>query len=269
VKPDLVAFGGSSKEYFHVVNPIDGTMSPTQGTSFAAPYVLRKAVGVKAFLGDSVNAIAIKALLIHSASPNDHDKIDVGWGKVPEELESIIQSRDGVAKILYKGELDPGKYLRLPLPIPSMGITGKVNIRATCCFSAPTNPEDASMYTKAGVEILWRPKKGGKTESFFQQRKIATEAELRSDAGKWESVLHAEKGKLGSSLDEPEFEVHYMARESGADISSQKADVIKYAFVVTLEAPKHPDIFSDILSSYSEILEEIRPRIRSEVLVKT
>lgn len=121
------------------------------------------------------------------------------------------------------------------------------------------------MYTKAGVEIAWKPKKGGTPEQFFQQVKKATEAELRRDAAKWETVLHEEKNKLGSSLDDPAFEIHYMARDSGADISGTKAEIIKYAFVVTLESPKHKDIFTDILDAYPEILSEIEPRIATDV----
>ncbi|MBF4232749.1 peptidase S8 and S53, subtilisin, kexin, sedolisin, partial [Vibrio anguillarum] len=103
---------------------------------------------------------------------------------------------DGVARMLYQGELKPGKYMRVPLPLPDSGINGKVTISATCCFSTPVDPQDSSMYTKAGVEISWIPKQGKPKEGFFQQVKIATEAELRRDAAKWESVLYAKKNKL-------------------------------------------------------------------------
>ena len=47
--------------------------------------------------------------------------------------------------------------------------------------------------------------------------------------------------------------------------SGAKAEIIKYAFVVTLEAPKHKDIFTDILDAYPEILSEIEPRIATDV----
>lgn len=49
IKPDLVTFGGEEREYFHVLtddtNPV---IAPQMGTSFAAPYALRTAVGIKA-----------------------------------------------------------------------------------------------------------------------------------------------------------------------------------------------------------------------------
>lgn len=268
VKPDLLAFGGSHHQYFHVLN--QGSypeLVPQQGTSFASPYLLRKAVGVRALFGNRVSPLAIKALLVNSASKNKQEKGEIGWGKVIQNVDDLIQSPEGVAKILYQGELYPGKYLRVPVPLPKKGINGKVTIKATCCFSTSVDPQDTSMYTKAGVEISWKPKKDKDTEQFFLQVKKATEADLRRDAAKWETVLHEEKTKYGSSLDDPAFEIHYMARDSGAEISGTKAEIIKYAFVVTLEAPKHKEIFTDILDAYSEILSEIEPRVAVDVEV--
>ncbi len=268
VKPDLLAFGGSPQEYFHVLNAAmpSPEITPQQGTSFSAPYLLRKAVGIRALLGHDITPLAIKALLINSAQKNKQERYQIGWGKVIDEVETLVESPEGVAKILYQGQLLPGKYLRVPVPVPKSGINGMVKIKATCCFSTQVDPQDTSMYTKAGVEISWEPKKGQKKEPFFQQVKKATEAELRRDAAKWETVLHAEKRKNGNLLDEPAFEIHYMARNSGS--SATNANIINYAFIVTLEAPKHKEIFSDILEAYSEILSEIEPRITTSIEVK-
>jgi hypothetical protein len=261
VKPDLLAFGGSHEEYFHVADTNAAPqLMPVQGTSFSSPYILRKAVGIRALMGHSVSPLAIKALMVNAAENSGYDQKDVGWGKVPDDIEQLIESPDGVARILYQGELLPGKYLRVPLPMPAAGINGKVKVKATCCFSTPVDPQDTSMYTKAGVEISWSPKPGTK-EGFFQQVKTATEAELRRDAAKWESVLHAEKSKIGSKLDSPYFELHYMARDGGGAVDGSRAPTIKYAFVVTLEAPKHKEIFSDILQAYTDVLTEIQPRV--------
>jgi hypothetical protein len=267
VKPDLLAFGGTAKKYFHVPSEgVPAQLLPICGTSFSAPYLLRKAVGIRAILGHNISPLAIKALLIHAADQSVHEIDEVGWGKVPENIGQIIESPEGVARILYQGELLPGKYMKVPLPIPDTGIAGKVKITATCCFATPVDPQDTSMYTKAGVEITWRPKPG-KSESFFKQKKVATEAELRSDAGKWESALHAKLQKLGSSLENPSFEIHYIARNGGGNIDGNKAPIIKYAFIVSIEAPKHPDIFNEILRAYSSILSEIQPRISTPIEV--
>lgn len=270
VKPDLLAFGGSHSQYFHVINDdLPPKLVPQQGTSFASPYLLRKAVGVRAIFGHEITPLAIKALLINSANKLNQEQHHVGWGKAVDDLASLTESPDGVAKILYQGEIKPGKYLLVPVPIPNGKIKGKVKIKATCCFSTSVDPQDTSMYTKGGIEISWYPKKDKKGESFFKQEKKATEAELRRDAAKWETVLHEEQVKFGDKLDEPAFKIHYMARDGGSAVNPTKADTIKYAFIVTLEAPKHSAIFNDILDSYAELLSEIKPRVTTDIQVTT
>lgn len=122
VKPDLMAFGGDPAKYFHVLAPgRNPALLPVLGTSYASPYLLRNAVGIRAVLGTELTPLAIKALLVHAAEPLEHDKLEVGWGKVPEDLMSIITCPEGVARVVYQGELKPGKYLRASLPLPASG----------------------------------------------------------------------------------------------------------------------------------------------------
>lgn len=267
VKPDFLTFGGCHSEYFHVLSDGSGPPQavPVTGTSFAAPYALREAVGIRAILGNQVSMLAIKALLIHGCNQDGHHRNDVGWGRLSSLAPMLVESPPCTAKVLYQGKLEPGKYLRLPLPIPDTGLKGRIKISATCCISSPLDPKDTSMYTKAGVDISWYPKKGGKPESFFKKQQIATEAELRRDAMKWESVSDASVKKLGSSLDEPEFQVHYIAREGGASVSGSRADEIDYAFVATIQAPRHEELFAEILNAYAEILTEIEPQVSIQV----
>ncbi|WP_238387450.1 S8 family peptidase [Serratia sp. P2ACOL2] len=269
MKPDLVAFGGETTEYFHVLSK--GTkpvVSPERGTSFAAPYALRSAVGIRSILGSELSQLAIKALLIHAANPLDHDCTEVGWGKLPEDLSDVIISPDGVARIVYQGELKPGKYLRAPVPIPDSGLKGKVNLSATFCYATATDPQDSASYTKAGLEVSFRPndakvKEGSKnadTVGFFDLKKFSTESERRSDMGKWETVLHSTKTMLGTSLKNPVFDIHYNARDAGASIVSSKAEKIKYALIITVRAAKHQDLYNEILRAYNQILVPIQPQ---------
>lgn len=272
IKPDLVAFGGSVKEYFHIPSDVyPSQLVPTCGTSFASPYLLRMAAGIRAILGDQVSILGIKSLLVHTAQQNSQSSNEVGWGKVPGTLNEIIESKDGTVKIIYQGELLPGKFLNVPLPIPNDGIKGKIKITATCCIASETDPQDTSMYTKAGITIKWMPKFGinpKATESFFKQQKFATEAELRNDAGKWESVLHNSVSKIGSTLEEPAFELHYSARNGGAN-AGKEARPVRYAFVVSIEAPKSKTIFNDILTEYENILTEIEPLIEIPIQIQS
>lgn len=270
VKPDLMAFGGDagSSKYFHVLaQGAKPTLVPQLGTSFAAPYLLRNAVGVRAILGADLSPLAIKALLVHGADCGTHDKIEVGWGKVPEDLMDVITCPAGVARVVYQGELKPGKYLRAALPLPANGLQGNIRLKATFCYTSPTDPQDAVAYTRAGLEVVFRPsdkrvkegKTNAETKGFFDMKKYATEEERRSDMGKWETVLHSNKRMRGSSLDNPVFDIHYNAREAGGPTTN--AEKIRYALIITVEAPKHADLYNDILRAYAKMLVPIQPKV--------
>lgn len=274
VKPDLMAFGGGAAKYFHVLGsgkkPV---LIPQLGTSFASPYLLRSAVGIRAILGTELTPLAIKALLVYAAEPLEHDKLEVGWGKVPEDLMSIISCPEGVARVVYQGELKPGKYLRAPLPLPDGGLNGNIRLKATFCYASPTDPQDAAAYTRAGLETVFRPNdekiKDGKananTKGFFDMKKYATEEERRSDMGKWETVLHGAKNMRGGSLKNPVFDIHYNAREAGGRATG--AEKIRYALIITVEAPKHVDLYNEILRAYSKTLVPIQPQVSLPIRV--
>lgn len=269
VKPDLMAFGGQDpNHFFHVLVPGRRPMlTGLHGTSFAAPYLLRSAVGIRAILGDELTPLAIKALLVHSAEAGFHDKLEVGWGKIPDDVLQVITCPTGVARVVYQGELKPGKYLRAPVPIPHDGLEGRVRLRATFCYASPVDPQDAACYTRAGLEIVFRPdesridedRQNAATKGFFDMKKYATESERRSDTGKWETVLHGEKGLLGRSLNKPVFDIHYNARAAGG--RAYNAEKIRYALVITVSAPRHPELYSEILRSYARILTPIEPHV--------
>lgn len=275
VKPDLMAFGGNAGNYFHVLSPGKKVaLSPQLGTSFASPYLLRSAVGIRAILGAELSPLAIKALLVHAADASAHDKLEVGWGKVPEDMMSIITCPEGVARIVYQGELKPGKYLRASLPLPVGGLSGSIRLKATFCYASPTDPQDAAAYTRAGLETVFRPNdekiKDGKanadTKGFFDMKKYATEEERRSDMGKWETVLHGVKNMRGSSLKNPVFDIHYNARESGHRANG--AEKIRYALIITVEAPKHADLYNDILRAYAKTLVPIQPQVSLPIRIR-
>ena len=67
MKPDGLAFGGSSREPYWVLNAEKpGAAMPITGTSFATPTALRTAIGVRAHFGKLLSPLAIKALLLHN-----------------------------------------------------------------------------------------------------------------------------------------------------------------------------------------------------------
>jgi hypothetical protein len=98
------------------------------------------------------------------------------------------------------------------------------------------------------------------SESFFQPKNLyPTEQQLRDDAHKWETCLHASKRKLASSLHGPVFDIHYNARTDGRD--DVRAERIRYALVLTINVPKVTDFYNRVVRAYRAQLQPLEPVI--------
>jgi hypothetical protein len=62
------------------------------------------------------------------------------------------------------------------------------------------------------------------------------------------------------------FDIHYNARESGHRASS--AEKIRYALIITVEAPKHADLYNDILRAYAKTLIPIQPQVSLPIRIR-
>jgi hypothetical protein len=276
MKPDGLAFGGSSRELYWVLNAQSpGAAMPITGTSFAAPTALRTGIALKAHFGKLLTPLAIKALLLNRADDGGHDKAEVGWGRIPEDLDEIVLTDQHAAHIVYQGELRAASWVRMQIPIPSDPMTGMVEITATFCFATATDPQDPLNYTRSGLEVRFRPhdrkrKDPGQihpdSSYFFQAQDVSTEeADLRADAHKWETTLHKTRTMRASGLRNPVFDVHYNARIGGRN--AVRADKIPYALVISIESKKTRDLYNKILQRYRTILEPLRPMV--EIPIRT
>jgi hypothetical protein len=278
VKPDLVAFGGSSKESFKFIFP-GPTIAEDSGTSFATPSVVRLAAGLRAYFGAALTTPAIRSLLVHSAINAGHPVEEVGWGIVNNDILKITACGDGEVKVLFTGKLEPGKVLRAPIPLPEGELAGDVIIKATFCYTCTTDPHTPGEYTRAGLDVKFRPHKSKfnkaqkkkdprfpATDSFFGRHTKSNEQELRTDAHKWDTVRSASKKKRGASLLEPVFDIHYIAREPGNSDSPRRAPKLNYALVVTIQAKKIPDLYEKVQERYKELVA-IEPKIQIPIAV--
>lgn len=276
IKPDLVDFGGSDERPFLVVDGIAGTnVTPTSGTSFSSPTTLRMGSGVRAHFGNALTALAIRALLVHSAEGADLPKSEIGFGRVARALEDATVCDDDTIRVVYQGTISPSKYIRVPIPFPNGELAGMVTIKATLCFITQVDPHHPSNYTRSGLETVFRPNKSVRkdpdslhpsSKSFFgKSHKGQTEDELRRDAGKWENCQHAEHRFQGKTLDAPVFDIHYNARmESHNDLRTEE---LKYAMVITVKAEKVRDLYDQVVRKYATQLEAFTPVIEIPVKV--
>lgn len=279
VKPDGLAFGGSATELFGVLTS-DLRGGSEAGTSYAAPYALRSAVGVGVQLGNRVSPLGIRALLIHRARmPNGAEWRKVGWGRFETNLMDQITCADDEAVVLFQGDLPVGEHLRVPIPTPATRLVGDVTLSATLVIAPEVDPEHPSAYTRSGLEVSFRPHslkyskpregkprpKHAKTRPFFSGTQMygASEARLREDGHKWEPCLRAQVEMRAGSLSNACFDIYYHHRESATKAADPQP--IPYAFLVGLKAPKVPDLYDQIVRAYSHVLVPITPQVRITV----
>ena len=282
VKPDGLAFGGSDTEPFMVLSPnSQPSIIGITGTSFASPLALRAASGVKSYIGDDISPRAIRALMIHKADCKGLSRLHVGWGKFETDVGQLITCDNDEALVIYQGELPVGEHLRAFVPIPNnIELKGKVNISATLVIAPEVDPEHPGAYTRAGLEVAFRPHsdkygkpkdgktpKNPKTKSFFSEKNMYNKGEydFREDGSKWEPCLKNTQRFNPSSLKQPCFDIYYHHRSGGA--ASQDPKPIKYALVVSIKAPKVKDFYNQVVRAYANVLVPLRPKIEVQVAI--
>jgi len=275
VKPDVLHFGGDQREPFIVYDTNDTpNLATTGGTSFASPAALRMALGVRAHFGDRISPLALKALLIHGADHADMDKSEVGWGRLPQEIDDLVVCADGSVRVVYQGEISPSQYLRALIPLPEQRLAGFVTVDVTFCYATTVDPQDPGSYTRSGLDVVFRPhaekfKNADSIEPeskpFFQRSEYDNERTLRNDAHKWETTLNRSKRFRGTSLYRPVFDIHHNARVGGGIANT--VDRIRYALIVTVHSNKTPDIYDQVVRTYAGRLEALQPRI--EIPIRT
>lgn len=281
VKPDGVAFGGSDHEPFMVLAPGASPQAiGEQGTSFAAPFALRSAVGLRVQLGEAIGPLAIRALMIHRAHRGEHGQSDVGWGRFEPDHESLITTADDEAIVIYQGELPVGEHLRAVVPMPKEKLAGRITIGATLVISPEVDPNHPSAYTRSGLEVSFRPhaqKYGStkgkrsahpKTKSFFSATNMyAAEYDLREDGHKWEPCLRNAQAFMPKSLEKPCFDIYYHHRELGSKADDPQP--IPYALIVGIRAPKVKDLYDRVVRTYANVLVPLKPQVRVPIRTRS
>lgn len=132
-----------------------------------------------------------------------------------------------------------------------LDLSGRVYVTATLCYTTNVDPHHPGNYTRAGLEATFRPNSSRYTKPeqsqpdskpfFGKAQKGLTEEELRRDAWKWENTLHARVGFLGTSLDNPAFDIHYNSRMEGHN--HNPGQELRYAMVITVQASREADLY--------------------------
>lgn len=271
IKPDILAFGGSTDNYFRVLDTYNGkfVLNKQQGTSFAAPLAMRHASFIKGSFGSNVSNLALRAILIHQSQMNKFTHEEVGWGKCHNDTNHIVTCDDNEVTVIYQDTLGVGHLTRLPLPLNDIELNGKVSIKCTVISKTDVDPDYAAAYTKNGFEVVFRPdasryssdkSEHPESKSFFPNDKPSQSSEhtMKSQAAKWECVRKAENRFDGSKLFNPVFDISSHHRDKGQDESDKQP--IEFVCVITIRSEEDRDLYSEVVRKYRNILNPLTPQ---------
>ena len=284
LRPSGVAFGGTRESPFVSVDN-DGVALSHYGTSCAAPLVTHGLADLAQRIGRTrVNPVTLRAFSMHFARTckRGHSRLHVGLGHFPDGWVFLQDGGENEAHVLYTGTIGRNEFIPLALPVPD-GHRDKLELRYTLVTSTATDSADSVDYTKAGLEVCFRPHANRYALSKGKSRKVVdavrdpasvtrllkdgyriasepateniaknaqTENELRSE-GKWDSVRAGEHTykDAATKIYRPRLEISHLARENGVLVNISPD--LDWALLVTLRAADGIPLYELVRAQYN------------------
>jgi len=302
VKPDVSAFGGSDNHPFWVLLPgSDGTqVVPEQGTSFSTPVAASVAGNLLYRCTDPeiMTPQTAKALMIHHAEPFKGESSALrGWGALRIPAEELMACHQYEVKVLYNGEIELTRCMRLGLPFPDgLAYEGLVQFRWTIVYSCDVCPNTPDDYTLAGLDLVFRPNaalyryslagpdrkqqqnvderrnpelsaqflsEGWRRGGHPVSRPFKREHQLREE-GKWETVIVGHKSTRANNVYQPSLDIHAIPR---GDWERGGPGRISYAAVVSVSvSDKKVELYQRVTEQIRQLVPvRLRARARSRI----
>lgn len=301
IQPVGLAFGGSDAEPYLAMTG-RGRWAEATGTSFATPSAGHGLIGLGASLGRlRATPNNLRAFAVHFAEPlHPHDPVELGYGRLQDRYDEVWSCQPHEVTVLYEDQLDRDQMVALMLPVPDGALDGmNVWIRWTLAFTSPTDPTDAVDYTRAGIEIQFRPharrysftfpgesglhgpldvqdqaaevqqllRDGARPSAHPATRPPGSarllEAERREE-GKWETMIQLTHRMRGSGLFRPRLDLSFLARDSGS-LVREAVPPLDYSLLVTIRGRVGADIYDRVRTEYAiltPLVAEVPLRIR-------
>ncbi|YCM46796.1 S8 family peptidase (plasmid) [Verrucomicrobiaceae bacterium 227] len=296
-KPDLVAFGGCEDKPFHLLSSDYSSKALAQGTSFSAPLATTLAAQTSARVSVG-NPLLSRAFLVHRARSQGLRFSDaMGHGTLSEDIDQLLTCPDNEVCILYNGEIQSTKSIKIPLLLPTDLVeAGKVEFSWTLAILPKPDPLSASDYTGICIEDKFYPhsKKFSlnppKDQKHLKSRQLHLDddaAEItslqsdgwtlsklpKSDSGniyaderrrklnlKWEPLVRRRNGKNAASIHEPFLVFHAIPR-------GNEREIVQFSTLVTMRASADVDLYQAIQTRYPA-LQPIQLRTEADLRIQ-
>lgn len=151
-KPDLSYYGGDSTEPLY--SYFDGHIVQIHGTSFAAPWVTRKAAYLYYRFNFPIEIV--KALLLDAAGgwrPYSDDPLRKGIGILPVHIRDVLKIRNDEIRFYVYGEAQRGTIFSDSLPVPTTIDGAPFFARMVCCYFPDCDRTKGVDYTNVELDI--------------------------------------------------------------------------------------------------------------------
>jgi len=286
IQPAILAFGGTTTDHFGRVRSNGEIFKDHHGTSYAAPLVTNALARISTQLQSRSDLNTLRALAVHFAeNPAKHILVDVGHGRLSGDIDELLNCSSNQATVIYQGDIKRDEVRSFYLPVPSTLTNGKVDIRWSLALSTATDSAEAGEYSKAGLELKFRPhadtysmrrKKPGtsndetkivrksdaarvslmedqgwklSTNPVTKQPKESTRNEVaKRDQGKWEALWRADTTMQASSLFQPRIDINHLTREGGRITTG--TDDIEFSLVVSVTSRANLPVYADVKTEF-------------------
>lgn len=291
MKPDIVAFGGCDQHPIHLIAGSNGQKVWSMGTSFASPIVAGIAGQIIGESNGSIDPLVAKALIVHSAESDEQNHSnEMGHGSIPESVEDIINCEGNSYTLIYRGQIQSGKYAEFLIPWDDIQ-SGKVQFKWTAAVLSDVDQLSSDDYTASAIEVAFYPNRnkykfknetGEPLDGVDKKSEIVDivanqeRAEYLLENGwsqgtfpetgstsstyktedqlradlKWDTVDMRQKSMRVNGVSEPVFHIHALGR--GARTSTSN---VEFALILTVNIESNEiDLYDNILNKYSALI---------------
>ncbi len=238
-----------------------------------------------------------KSLLILSTKTYvDSPKIESGFGFFNSSEEEVLNcTGTNEVVIVYKGEIKPGKYVKLDIPLPKITNKGTIEITSVLSMASSVSSLDSDFYTNNSIEDFFYPnsnkysftkehvKKVEKLHLIKDEEKIKElillgykksdfpqtdsnkfkkpEQERRKDFV-WDTVTKRQHNKRTDSIESPFFILHGQGR------TEKHSDNIKYALAVKIKIKNYDGLLYDDIRNKFPVLTPLKLRNSVNIEIK-
>ncbi len=260
-KPDVCYYGGDGRTVDERIVVCDGLgASYVKGTSYAAPWIARKAAYLIHIMG--LSREVAKALLIDSAAQWNRgvDMPHMGYGIVPIHIDKVINSEADEIRFVIYGTADEYETHSFNLPVPIVQQAYPFFARATLVYLPHCNRNQGVDYSGAELDIAFgriEIKKSGNpgirtiNDNWqTEEGHYTTESDARELYRKWDNVKHI--GETINPRARPkkilDSEFWGISVKSKSRENDGRRESLPFGIVITLKEMRGVNRFEDFIS---------------------